>query len=91
MILGILALILLLVILMPILPYIAKLIVWIILFPFKLIAAIFKGTSKAAKKKPKGIGQSPPKVQAPQPKAVYKTTKKATGKNIPTKANKDRK
>lgn len=89
-ILGILALILLLVILMPILPYIAKLIVWIILFPFKLIAAIFKGTSKAAKKKPKGIGQSPPKVQAPQPKAVYKTTKKATGKNIPTKANKDR-
>ena len=42
-ILGIIALILLLVILMPILPYIAKLIVWIILLPFKLIAAIVKG------------------------------------------------
>ena len=86
-----LALIALLVIFMPIFPYIVQFVVWLILLPFKAIAAIFKGISKAAKKKPKDTGQSPPKVQAPQPKAVYKTTKKAAGKYTLTKANKDRK
>ena len=52
-ILMVLALIVLLVILMPILPYIIKAVVWVILLPFRLIAAIVKGIQKAAKKKPK--------------------------------------
>lgn len=51
--LAVLALIVLLVILMPILPYIVQVILWIILLPFKLIAAIVK----AFKKKPKDTGQ----------------------------------
>ena len=63
-VLMVLALIVLLVILMPILPYIIKAVVWIIMLPFKLIAAIIKGIQKAVKKKPKDTGQSPPKVQA---------------------------
>ena len=69
-ILMVLALIVLLVILMPILPYIIKAVVWVIVLPFKLIAAIVKGIQKAAKKKPKQADVSPPKaVQAKPPKA----------------------
>ena len=56
---------------MPILPYIIKAVVWVIMLPFKLIAAIVKGISKAVKKKPKDTGQSSPKEQPPQPKTVY--------------------
>ena len=85
-----LALIVLLVILMPILPYIIKAVVWVILLPFRLIAAIVKGIQKAAKKKPKQAATSPPKVQSPQPKAVYRTAK-AAGKDSQKTANKDRK
>ena len=59
-----LALIVLLVILMPILPYIVKAVVWVIMLPFKLIAAIVKGIQKAAKKKPKQADVSPPKVSS---------------------------
>lgn len=70
-VLLVLALIVLLVILMPILPYIIKAVVWVIMLPFKLIAAIIKGIQKAAKKKPKQSSASPPKVQVPQPKTVY--------------------
>ena len=59
-----------LVILMPILPYIIKAVVWVIMLPFKLIAAIVKGIQKAVKKKPKQADVSPPKaVQANPPKA----------------------
>ena len=66
----VLALIVLLVILMPILPYIIKAVVWVIMLPFKLIAAIVKGIQKAVKKKPKQADVSPPKaVQANPPKA----------------------
>ena len=54
-ILAIIALILLLVIFGPILPYIAKAIVWVISLPFKAIAAIVKAVKK---KKPKDMGQS---------------------------------
>ena len=69
-VLAVLALIVLLVILMPILPYIIKAVVWIVMLPFKLIAAIVKGIQKAAKKKPKQADVSPPKaVQAKPPKA----------------------
>ena len=69
-VLAVLALIVLLVILMPILPYIIKAVVWVILLPFRLIAAIVKGIQKAAKKKPKQTDVSPPKaVQAKPPKA----------------------
>ena len=55
---------------MPILPYIIKAVVWVIMLPFKLIAAIVKGIQKAVKKKPKQADVSPPKaVQAKPPKA----------------------
>lgn len=50
-ILGILGLILILVILGPILPFIAQAIVWIIMLPFKLIAWIFKSIKKSVDKK----------------------------------------
>ena len=76
-----LTLIVLLVILMPILPYIVKAVVWVIMLPFKLIAAIVKGIQKAAKKKPKDTGQNLPKVQPRQPKTVYvKSDKPKQGK-----------
>ena len=69
-VLMVLAIIVLLVILMPILPYIIKAVVWVIMLPFKLIAAIVKGIQKAVKKKPKQADVSPPKaVQAKPPKA----------------------
>ena len=69
-VLLVLGLIVLLVILMPILPYIIKAVVWVIMLPFKLIAAIVKGIQKAVKKKPKQADVSPPKaVQAKPPKA----------------------
>ncbi len=64
-----LSLIVLLVILMPILPYIVQAIIWVVMLPFKLIAAIFKGIGDIAKKKPKKTDVSPPKaVQAKPPK-----------------------
>lgn len=50
-VLGALALIILLVILMPILPYLVKAVVWVIALPFKLIGAIFKGIGNAVKKR----------------------------------------
>ena len=66
----VLGIIVLLVILMPILPYIIKAVVWVIMLPFKLIAAIVKGIQKAVKKKPKQADVSPPKaVQAKPPKS----------------------
>ena len=46
-----LALIVLLVILMPILPYIIKAVVWVVMLPFKLIAALFRAIGKAFHKK----------------------------------------
>ena len=63
-VLAVLALIVLLVILMPILPYIIKAVVWIVMLPFKAIAAIVNGIKKAAKKKPKQTDVSPPKVSS---------------------------
>lgn len=81
-VLMVLALIILLVILMPILPYIIKAVVWIIMLPFKLIAAIIKGIQKAATKKPKTTANSPTKtVKVSQPKTVYvKSDKPKQGK-----------
>ena len=63
-VLAVLALIVLLVILMPILPYIIKAVVWVILLPFRLIAAIVKGIQKAAKKKPNQMDVFPPKASS---------------------------
>lgn len=48
-VLAVLALIVLLVILMPILPYIVQAVVWLIMLPFKAIAALFKGIKKRGK------------------------------------------
>ena len=47
-ILSIIALILLLVICTPILPYIIKAVIWVVLLPFKAICALFKGIKNAA-------------------------------------------
>ena len=50
-------------VLLPILPYIIKAVVWVILLPFKAIAAIFKGIGKS-----KNTGQAPLKaVQVKSP------------------------
>lgn len=66
---AILAIIVLFIILMPILPYIIKAVVWIVMLPFKAIAALFKGIKKAAKKKPKQSSTSPPQAQVKPQKA----------------------
>ncbi len=49
-ILAVLAVILLCVLLAPILPYIVQAIIWVLLLPFKIIAAIFNGIKKATSK-----------------------------------------
>lgn len=49
-ILGIIAAILLLIILAPILPYIIRFVVWVVLLPFKAIGALFKGKKNAVNK-----------------------------------------
>lgn len=49
--LAIVLLILLIVVLFPFLPYIIKLVVWIILLPFRLIKALIKGVKKTKDKK----------------------------------------
>ena len=49
--LAVLALIVLLIIFMPILPYVIKAVVWVILLPFKLIGWIIKSISDAVKKR----------------------------------------
>lgn len=48
-ILGIIAAILLLIILAPILPYIIRFVVWVVLLPFKAIGALFKGKKERRK------------------------------------------
>lgn len=64
--LMIIALLVLLILLWPILPYIAKAIVWVISLPFKGIAVIVKAVKK---KKPKDTGQTVSKTaKVPQPK-----------------------
>ncbi len=50
-ILGVLLLIVLCVLFAPILPYIIQAIVWVVLLPFKVIAAIFNGVNKSTRKK----------------------------------------
>lgn len=49
-IIGIVLTILLLIILAPVLPYIIKAVTWVVLLPFKAIAALFKGIKKRGKK-----------------------------------------
>lgn len=68
-VLALLALIVLLVILGPIAPYVVKAVIWVVMLPFKAIAAIVKGIKMSVKKKPKS-GKSPPKVQPPAVKEV---------------------
>ena len=71
---GALALIIVLVIfapiIFPVLGFLIKAVVWVIMLPFKAIAALVNAIKKAATKKPKDTGQSSPKVQPPQPKTV---------------------
>ena len=49
--LAIVLIVLLIIILFPILPYVVRLVLWIVLLPFRLIAAIFKAIGNAVKKK----------------------------------------
>ena len=71
-VLMIIALLILLILLWPILPYIIKAVVWVITLPFKAIAALVNAIKKASTKKPKTTASSPTKtVKAPQPKTVY--------------------
>lgn len=70
----IIALLILFIILWPVLPYIAKAIVWVVSLPFKGIAAIVKAVKK---KKPKDTGQTvSDTVKPPQPKAIKVTQNK---------------
>lgn len=70
----IIALLILFIILWPVLPYIAKAIVWVVSLPFKGIAAIVKVVKK---KKPKDTGQTvSDTVKPPQPKAIKVTQNK---------------
>lgn len=50
-VLAVVAIILLCVIFTPILPYLIQVIVWVIALPFKLLGALFKGISKAVRRK----------------------------------------
>ncbi len=50
---GAIGLIIVLVILAPILPYVIKGIVWIVVMPFKALAALFKGLGALFKKNKK--------------------------------------
>lgn len=83
---GALALIIVLVIfapiIFPVLGFIIKGVVWIVMLPFKAIAALVNAIKKAATKKPKTTASSPTKaVKAPQPKTVYvKSDKPKQGK-----------
>lgn len=55
----VLGLIVLLVILMPILPYIIKAVVWVLMIPFRLIEAIVNVVKKRDKPKPKATAYQP--------------------------------
>ncbi len=65
---AILAVILLLVLLAPILPYIFQAIIWVILLPFKAIAALFKAISNSAKKRRRQKEEKAKQSQAQKPK-----------------------
>lgn len=81
----IIALLILFIILWPVLPYIAKAVVWVISLPFKAIKAIVKAVKK---KKPKDTGQTVSKTaKAPQPK-VIKATQNKTSAEKPKGKNK---
>ena len=83
--LMIIALLVLLILLWPLLPYIAKAIVWVISLPFKGIAAIVRAVKK---KKPKDTGQTvSDTVKPPQPK-VIKATQNKTSAEKPKDKNK---
>ena len=81
-ILLVVGLLLLVIILAPVLPYILKAVIWVVMLPFKAIAALVNAIKKAATKKPKTTASSPTKaVKAPQPKTVYvKSDKPKQGK-----------
>ena len=64
---AILAVILLLVLLAPILPYIFQAIIWVILLPFKAIAALFKALSNSAKKRRRKKEEKAKQSQAQKP------------------------
>ena len=72
--LMIIALLVLLILLWPLLPCIAKAIVWVISLPFKAIKAIVRAVKK---KKPKDTGQTvSDTVKPPQPKVIKATQNK---------------
>ena len=81
-ILMVVALLFIIILFAPVLPYILKAVIWVVMLPFKAIAAFVNAIRKAATKKPKTTASSPTKaVKAPQPKTVYvKSDKPKKGK-----------
>ena len=81
-VLMIVAAVILILLLSPVLPYIVQAVVWVVMLPFKGIAALVNAIKKAATKKPKTTANSPTNaVKAPQPKTVYvKSDKPKQGK-----------
>ena len=64
---AILAVILLLVLLSPILPYIFQAIIWVIMLPFKAIAALCKAISNSVKKRRRKKEEKAKQNQAQKP------------------------
>ena len=60
-ILAIILLVLLVVLLWPILPYIGKFLIWLILLPFKALSALFRGISNHRRRRPKREKSEKPK------------------------------
>ncbi len=81
-ILMVVALLFIIILFAPVLPYILKAVIWVVMLPFKAIAAFVNAIRKAATKKPKTTASSLTKaVKAPQPKTVYvKSDKPKKGK-----------
>ena len=64
--LAVILIVLLLIILAPVLPYILRVVVWLVCLPFKAIAALFKGVDNKRKRKTETKIQKEPAVKQTQ-------------------------
>lgn len=65
-VLAVILIVLLLIILAPVLPYILRVVVWLVCLPFKAIAALFKGVDNKRKRKTETKIQKEPAVKQTQ-------------------------
>lgn len=65
-VLAVILIVLLLIILAPVLPYILRAVVWLVCFPFRAIAALFKGIDNRRKRKTETKAQKEPVVKQTQ-------------------------